>query len=177
MTRTFLQPKTRIRLREKPYPVEPLKKLRPFKFRWLPSLKAIKAPSKDTFGFKVLIRQAGKKVKGKWRAGGFKALTEFVLPRAAALALGQSRVAAKAGRTFKLVPTFGKPAEIPKLPKFRPEMFTKKGRVFTERTKFAIDTLGELEEITKKGIKASQKKAFSLYALTAFRKPKTKKRR
>ena len=131
----------------------------------------------ETFGFKVFVRGKGVKTKTGWKPGEFIPATKGVLGKKEAMAFGQQLVAGTAKRTFKLVPTIGKPAQIGKIPKFRPEMFYKKGRTYIEKTRFAIDQPGERKAITEKGI--STLKGLRLTGFKPFRKKpkKTKKKK
>jgi len=106
----------------------------------------------ETFGYKVFVRAKGKKTKKGWKPGKFIAETEGVLPRKEALAFGQSLVAGTAKRTFKLVPSVGKRTRVGKIPKFRAEMFRVKGRIFVEKSRFALAQPGERREITEVGL-------------------------
>jgi len=79
---------------------------------------------KMVFGFKVFIRDKGKK---------FKPVTNLVFPRKNALAIGQKQVIKQKGEAFKLKPSFGELGKEKKLMKFKPQNFTKRGRVFSLR--------------------------------------------
>jgi len=153
--------------------VKPLPKTPPL---ILPTLKKQPKPT-GIGGYQVQVRGKGRKTRSGWQPGKFKPAVKGVLPRKQALALGQSKVAGTAPRTFKLVPTIGKPAQIGKIPKFRPEMFYKKGRTYIEKTRFAIDQPGERKAITEKGI--STLKGLRLTGFKPFRKKpkKTKKKK
>lgn len=150
--------------------MQPLPKIPYFPFTF-PSLRKPKT-TQAFFGFKVLVRGKGTKAGGKWKPGKLEAISQFVLPKEQALALGQSKVISAAKRTFKLVPAIGTLGEY-KGQQFKPEMFYRRGRKYTERTKYAIDTPGELLEITYKGI--SKKKSLSRLLGTKPVKKKTKK--
>lgn len=150
--------------------------VRPLPLLPLPEIIAPTAMARQ-FGFQVLVRTAGRKVKGKFVPGKFAAVSPFVFPRETALAFGQSQVEAKAKRTFKLVPTFGTPGRVTGIGRFRPERFKRKGRTFTERTRFAIDTPGELAEITLKGVRAPRKRLPAKRKAVRKKRKKTKRRR
>ena len=106
-----------------------------------------------------MVRTKGERRRGKFISGGFVEVSPFVFTRQQALALGQSKVMAAAKRSFKLIPAIGRAGEVKGLGRFRGEQFIKRGRVFTEKTKFAIDTLGELQQITAKGLSAPRRRA------------------
>ena len=111
-------------------------------------------------GYHVLVRGSGKKTsQGKWLPGAFKKAVTGVLSRKQALALGQSRVANTAKRTFRLVKATGTPAKkVGKLAKFNPAMFRKSKGKYTEKNAWAINTPGERAAITSRGLATLRKR-------------------
>lgn len=125
----------------------------------LPPVYAPK-PSK-AFGYQVLVRTKGAKKGKKFSSGTFAPVSTGVMSKEQALSLGQAITAGTAKRSFKIIPTFGMPVETKRLPAFRPEMYYRKGRTFIEKARFAINTPGEMAEITLKGRKAKKGKRLS----------------
>lgn len=144
--RERVRTREKVKLKEKIKPRIPIPKLD------LPPIIITKT-QKVGQGFKVLVRGKGTKVKGKHKPGQFKLTSKLVLTRPQALAVGQAHVEPTAKRTFKLLPAKGN-IGLFKGRKFKQEQFTKKGRVFTEKSRFAINTPGELRAITGKGLAA-----------------------
>jgi len=119
----------------------------------LPMFLSDGKPRKKKRAFSVQV-----KTKGKWKT------IAASLPEGLAKLTGIKATASTAARTFKLTPS-GKTTRpdipfIPSLTKYR----RKKGKsklpetAYIEKTRFAIDTPGELKEITMKGIKAKKVK-------------------
>ena len=104
-------------------------------------------------GFQVLVKRKGK----------FERVTTKPVTKAEALGIGGLAVERTAAATFKIVAT-RRPAVRRKEPvrpfqptRFRPAKKPKKG-VFIEKTRFRIDTSGELEQITKKGLEERKRR-------------------
>jgi len=163
--------RTRDKVKEKPKP----RKTTRIRFPTFPQIQ--KEKPKLEFGYKVLVRTKGIETLTGWKPGGFKPISTIVLPKEQALALGQKIVAGTAKRTFKIQPAYGKLVGYKGLTPFQPEMFKIKGRQYTEKTKYAIDTPGELEEITFKGLKTKRKGIASLFDFTSKKKRKKKTKR
>ncbi len=115
-----------------------------------PRKPKVQRTSRRGEGFKVSVRSTGKTIKGRHRPGKLRSASPFVFSEAGARALGQSRVARNPKRTFAVEKATGQIA-IFKGRRFRPQEFSRKGMLFTEKNKFAINTMGELLGITRKG--------------------------
>ena len=108
----------------------------------LPSLGAKEVKKK---GYDVFVKSKGK----------FKRLNKAPLTKKSALDYSNFLVDNSAARTFlqpKKTKLKGKTLEIDFAGRFEPRKYTKKGKRYIEKSKFAIDSLGELQGITAKGL-------------------------
>ena len=101
-------------------------------------------------GFDVLVK----------RKGGFTKANKILLEEGSAYALGQAITEGTAARSFIVVKSQrkGRTQKL-NLPGFSPDRYySSKSNAIVERSKFAINTPGELREITYKGIWANKTK-------------------
>jgi hypothetical protein len=118
-------------------------------------------------GYHALVRERGKKVKGRFVPGRFVQVNDEPLSMKGAVGLGSLAADETVARSFKVVP-----AKRPGKPGYEQYYYmlahkfrrAKRARHFVERTKYAIDTSGEFAGITVKGWKARRRRmmAFAL---------------
>lgn len=96
----------------------------------------------------------------KRRGISWRKINKYPLIQEDALALGSHEVDNTARATFKIVPVDEKPRKLrKKLPSFSSvahEYYEKKSNMFIEHNMFRIDSPGEIQAITKRGIAASK---------------------
>lgn len=119
---------------------------------YTPPLLSLKLPKKAKSGEKFDTQV---KTKGKWKTLNKKPLTER-----SALDYGNYLVDNSAARSFKTKKSTkkGKPVDEDFPGIFNPANYKKKGKVYIEPSKRAINTLGELRGITAKGLAAQRRK-------------------
>ena len=130
-------------------------------------------------GYLVLVRGKGYKVKGKFKPGKWIKGSPFALTKQSALSLGARITSKTEKRSFKLLEVGKVPVrkEIKGWETLAPQFRkAKRGDYFVERTRFAINTPGELLGITQKGIEAKKRQS-NLGSGAIFRALKPNKRR
>ena len=147
-----------------------------------PLLPIIPLPKKQTLSFESIARRKGPfnvvaRVRGK-----VKRINRFPLNGRDALAFGGNRVDNRAIRSFGIVKGKGRVKKI-RVPPFNKKKFRKPTgnskiqRFFiVEKVKFAIDTIGEKREITRKGLKVLKVRGRKKRKVKGKIKRKTKKR-
>lgn len=138
---------------------------------WFPQIKPFKSLPKlktpKMSGFRLEVKR-----QGKWRP----TFRGAVFTEKSAKGLAQQLVGGTSLASFRISKAYGVPKMVSGLPTFKASQFrmpVRKGKkiasgVYVEKTKFRIDTPGELKGITLKGLKALE-----LYP--ALRKKKKKK--